>query len=84
LSLHKLHKTFCIFQLDDKNIEDIIDLVRYAYNEEGKGLEEGIGGLRSIVCQYMALDTAVLSLYAGFTELLTRGGQFVKDFFKFV
>jgi hypothetical protein len=74
----------CIFQLDDANIKDIIDLARYAYNEEGKGSEEGIGSLRSMVCQYMALNAAVLSLYDGFTELLAEGGQFVKDLFKFV
>ena len=83
LALYKLHKTLCIFQLDDENIEDIVDLARYAYNEEGKGLEEGIGRLRGMVCQYMALNAAVLSLHAGFTDLLADGGQFVKDFFQF-
>ena len=84
LALYKLHKTLCIFQLDGKNIEDIVDLARYAYTDEGKGLEEGIGRLRAMVCQYMALNAAVLSPYAGFTDLLAEGGQFVKDFFKFV
>lgn len=80
LALYKLHKTLCIFQLDDKNIWDIIDLARYVNNEAGKGLEEGIGGLRSIVCEYMALNAAVLSLHTRFTELLAEGGQFVKIF----
>ena len=84
LALHKLHKTLCIFQLDDENIKDIIDLARYAYKEEGKGFEKGIGGLRSMVCQYMVLNAAVLSPYTEFTELLAEGGQFVTDFFKFV
>jgi hypothetical protein len=50
LALYKLYKTLCIFQLDNKNIWDIIDFAKYAYNEEGKGSEEGIGGLRSMVC----------------------------------
>ncbi len=84
LALHKLHKTLCIFQLDDENVKDIVDLARYAYNEEGKGSEEGIGGLRSMVCQYMVLNAAVLSTYTAFIELLAEGGQFVIDFFKFV
>ena len=84
LALYKLHKTLCVFQLDDENIDDIVDLARYAYTEEAKGLEEGIGGLRGMVCQYMALHAVLLSLHAGFTELLAEGGQFVKDFFKFV
>jgi hypothetical protein len=64
LALYKLHKTLCIFQLDDENIEDIVDL---AYDEGGKSLEEGIGRLRGMVYQYMALNAAVLSLYTGFT-----------------
>lgn len=38
------------FQLDSHNPEDIADLARYAYSEEGKGFDEGIGGLRGLVC----------------------------------
>jgi hypothetical protein len=77
LALHKLHKTLCIFKLDDENIEDVISLARYAYREEGKGSEEGIGSLSSIVCQYIVLNAAVLSIYARFTKILTEGGQFI-------
>lgn len=84
LALHKLHQTLCIFQLDDKNIKDIIDLARYAYNEEGKGFEEGIGELRSLVCQYMVLNAVVVSIHADFKEFLAEGGEFVKDFVELV
>ena len=42
------------FQLDCHNAEAIVDLARYAYLEEGKGFDEGIGGLRGLVYQYMA------------------------------
>ena len=42
LAIYKLHKALCIFELDGKNVADIVDLVRYAYEEEGKGLEDGI------------------------------------------
>jgi hypothetical protein len=77
LALHKLHTMPCVFQLDDANIEKIIDLARYTYNEEGKGSEEGIGSLSSIVCQYIVLNAAVLSIYARFTKILTEGGQFI-------
>jgi len=38
-----------------------------------------MGGLRSMV-----LNAAVPSPHTEFTELLADGGQFVKDFFKFV
>jgi len=84
LALHKLHQTLCIFQLDDKNIKDIIDLARYAYNEEGKGFEKGIGELRSLICQYMVLNAVVVSINADFKEFLAEGGEFVKDFFELV
>jgi hypothetical protein len=83
LALYKLHKTLCVFQLDDENVEDIIDLARHAYSEEGEGLDGGIGGLRGLVCQYMATNAVLLSQNDGFMDLLEEGGQFVKDFFKF-
>ena len=53
LVLHKLHKTMSAFQLDSHNAEDIVDLARYAYSEEAR-VDEGIGGLRGLVYQYMA------------------------------
>ncbi|KUJ06136.1 uncharacterized protein LY89DRAFT_692670 [Mollisia scopiformis] len=79
LALYKLHKTLCVFQLDDENVEDIIDFARYAYSE-GRG---GIGGLRDLVCRYMATNAVVLSHSDGFMDLLGEGGEFVKDFFKY-
>ena len=82
LALYKLHKTLCVFKLEGENIQDIVDLARYAYIE-GKGVEEGIGKLRTMVCQYMALNALVLSPHTGFTDFLAEGGQFVKDFFQF-
>lgn len=83
LALFKLHHDLCIFQLDDTNAEDILELARFAYCEEGKGSEEGIGGLRGLVCQYMASNAVVLSLDNGFMDLLEEGGQFVRDLWKF-
>lgn len=85
LALFKLHKTLCVFQLDDENAEDIVALARFAYSEEGGGggLNEGIGDLRSLVCQYMATNAVVLSFNEGFMDLLGDGGQLVKDFFKY-
>ena len=53
--------------------------------EEGGGgaLDEGIGGLRSLICQYMATNAVVLAINDGFMDLLGDGGQLVKDFFKY-
>lgn len=83
LALFKLHKTLCAFQLDKENINDITDLARYAYSDEGKGFDAGVGGLRALVCQYMAIHAQELGSDAGFMNLLAEGGQIVKDFFKF-
>ena len=83
--MFKLHKTLYVFQLNDKNIKDIITLTRYVYSEEsrGGGLDEGIKGLKSLVCQYIAINTVVLSFNDRFIDLLKDSSQLVKDFFKY-
>jgi hypothetical protein len=83
LAIFKLHKTLCAFQLDNENIRDTTDLAGYAYAEEGKGFVEGIGALRALVCQYMAIHAVELSLNTGFMNLLAEGGQIVKWFFRY-
>ena len=83
LALFKLHKTLCTFELDDDNIGDITDLARYAYSDGDKPVDEGIGGLRELVCQYLAIHAVELSSDPRFLNLLAGGGQIVKDFFKF-
>lgn len=85
LALFKLHKTLCVFELNEENAEDVIDLARYAYSEEGgggAGSDEGVGGLRSLVCQYLAENALAMSCDDGFMDLLAEGGQLVKDFFR--
>lgn len=79
LALFKLHKTLCAFQLDKENIGDITDLARYTYSKDGN---EGIEGLRGLVCQYMGIHAIALSNDVRFMNLLAEGGQIVKDFFK--
>jgi hypothetical protein len=83
MALFKLHKTLCAFKLDNENIGDITDLARYAYSKEVNGFDERTGGLRGLVCQYMAIHALELSLDAKFMNLLAEGGQIVKDFFRF-
>ena len=83
LALFKLHKTLSVFELDNENIGDITDLARYAYSEDGKKIDEGFGGLRGLVCQYMARHAMELSQDTKFMNFLAEGGQVVKDFFKF-
>lgn len=82
--MHKLHKTLCVFQLDSEHMGDAIELARYVYAEDGKDVSEGNGGVRGLVCQYLAQNAVVLAADDGFLELLEEGGQFVRDFFRFV
>jgi hypothetical protein len=84
LTLYKLHKTLCILKLDDGTINDVIDLARHIYCEGGSGFDDEIGGLRSLVCQYMATNVIVLASHEGFAALLEEGGPFVVVFFKFL
>jgi hypothetical protein len=79
LALFKLHKTLCAFQLDKENIGDITDLARYTYSKDGN---EGIEGLRGLVCQYLGIHAMELSKDQKFLSLLAEGGQIVIDFFK--
>ncbi|PQE18968.1 BTB POZ fold protein [Rutstroemia sp. NJR-2017a WRK4] len=88
LALYKLHKTLCTFQLSADNAEDVVNLAKYVYAEEGgsegSGKEDGtVGELRALVCRYLAVHALVMVLDEGFMDLLAEGGQFVKDFFRF-
>lgn len=82
LALHKLHGTLCIFQLNNKNFGDVIDLVSLAYTLESGGgqSDDGIGPLRSLVCRYIVTHIQRLSLLEEFLNLLEEGGPFVRDF----
>lgn len=85
LALYKLHKTLCVFELDHENVGDVIELVRYAYSEEGgggSGEEVDIGELRTLVCQFVAAHAVILGEDERFRGFLGEGGQFVKDYFR--
>ena len=53
----------------------------------GGGLDEdkdgGVGGLRGLICHFLATNALVLSLDERFMDLLAEGGQLVKDFFRY-
>ncbi|TVY89356.1 hypothetical protein LAWI1_G006690 [Lachnellula willkommii] len=86
LALYKLHKTLCAFEINDESVNDILALTRCAYSEEGggAGYDEGNGGLRSLVCQFLKVNAVALSRDEGFMEILGEGGQISKDMFKAV
>ncbi|KAH7312899.1 hypothetical protein BKA65DRAFT_148559 [Rhexocercosporidium sp. MPI-PUGE-AT-0058] len=61
LALFKLHKTLSTFKLENENIGDITDLARYAYSEDGEKVDEGLRGLKGLVCHYMGRHAMGLS-----------------------
>ncbi|KFY05942.1 hypothetical protein V492_08224, partial [Pseudogymnoascus sp. VKM F-4246] len=85
LALHKLHKTLCAFKINDDNAAEVIELARYAYNEDcgqPRPDEKAGEGLRGLVTHYMVFESGVLSRSAEFSKLLGEGGRFVQDFFQ--
>jgi hypothetical protein len=82
LVLFKLHQTLSMLRLDESKIQDVVDLVRYVYLEERTpDLENGIDGLRELICQYILANT-LISGHATFTDLVEEGGPFVRDLWK--
>jgi hypothetical protein len=82
LVLFKLHQTLSMLRLDESKIQDVVDLVRYVYSEERTpDLENGIDGLRELICQYILVN-ALISGHATFTDLVEEGGPFVRDLWK--
>ena len=84
IALHRLHKTLCLFSLNDKNAADVINLARYVYTEEGSGGTSGeqMSPLRMLVCEYMASNASVFIQNLGFMTKLAEGGEFAQDFVK--
>jgi hypothetical protein len=82
LSLYKLHKTLRVFEINDQNVSDLVDLVRYVYNPKLDVLEDE--SLRKLVAQYMAWESVTLARDSNFMALLREGGPFVEDLFKIV
>lgn len=69
--------------MDADNAADIVDLARYVYSDEGRGLEEGVRRLRSLVCQFVVEHALVLASDAAFAKLVSGGGQMAVDLFRF-
>lgn len=85
LALYKLHKTLCVFEMNDGNAREVVGLVRYAYSSGCGGqkpLEKAGEGLRGLVTRYMTFYWENLSRNAEFTQLLGEGGLFVQHFFQ--
>lgn len=87
LTLYKLHKTLCVFEINDDNATEVVQLARFAYTEgcgQSRPDAELKEGLRGLVGQYMAWNSRDLYQNAAFSQLLGEGGLFVQNFFHLV
>jgi hypothetical protein len=71
--------------LDAPKVQDIVELTRYAYsNEMTPDLENGIDGLRELICHYIAANARMMGEYTTFTALIEDGGALIRDLWKLV
>ncbi|KAF2110046.1 hypothetical protein BDV96DRAFT_501464 [Lophiotrema nucula] len=84
-TLYKLHKTLMEFKLYDRRIGDVIELARYAYNNDhtpDRTSFKTLDQLRRLVVEYIVCEIEVIGRSAEFKELIEEGGEFVGDFWE--
>ncbi|KAF1812875.1 hypothetical protein P152DRAFT_458055 [Eremomyces bilateralis CBS 781.70] len=77
LALEKLRATLVSFQLHEQRVQDVVQLVRYAYGNTAACPMEP---LRDMLAQYLAGRIKVIGSNEAFHVLLKEGGEFVTDF----
>ena len=76
-ALSKLHKTLTMFTLYDSRTSDIVELIRYTYQNTISG-EDGCD-MRQMVTHYAASKVKVLARDEGFRMLLVDEGEIGRD-----
>lgn len=78
LSIHNLHYLLSHYQIFSQHIPDIVNLIRYSY----ENTQASSDPLRELLASYVELEMAMLIEAKSFEELLEEGGEFVADFLK--
>lgn len=81
LALEKLHQTLLKFQLYESRIGDVLNLVRYVYEN---GPQDHEDSLRDLVTGYVVTEVDVIGKSSEFSTLLEEGGMFVSAFWTIV
>jgi hypothetical protein len=85
LALEKLHRTLVSFRLYPERVGDVVELVRYAYDNGPDRTEQGVlNDLRQLVTDYVVVEVETVGTNAEFKALLEEGGEFVGDFWGLV
>jgi hypothetical protein len=83
LALHKLHHTLVSFRLYHARIGDVIELAKYAYNNNHNRKEDGtVDSLRELVVEYIAREIDFIGKSQEWEELIEEGGEFMVDFWR--
>ena len=78
LALQKLHQTLRVFTLYPCRVSDILELVRYCY-ENTPDCEHSQDDLRRLLCQYVACKYDVMIRSKDVLGFVEGGGPFVSD-----
>ncbi|KAF8852211.1 hypothetical protein BDZ45DRAFT_807699 [Acephala macrosclerotiorum] len=78
-----LYRALAALYLDASSVQDLVELVRYAYlDEQTLELEHGTDQLRGLICHYIAANSGVTAEHAAFTDLLKEEGALASDVWK--
>ena len=78
LCIQKLRLTLSKYTLFEARISDIVELVRYTYDET-MGHEQGMDKLRSLVLNYVVCHIETIAKHSAFTEMVQERGVLGKD-----
>ena len=85
LALCKLRGTLGAFELYPERVRDVVELVRYAYENGPDRNKKGVpNDLRELVVVYVADEVKTVGSDREFKALLEEGGEFVGDFWGLV
>lgn len=73
--LKSLHRDLCNFSLNLQNIEQILDLLEYTYEQTSRQSSAGTNSLRSVVLHYVSCEIRTLVKDTRFRSLLDNFGE---------
>jgi hypothetical protein len=77
-------KSFALRHRCGYKMRGIMQLLRLFYRGRNKkASKERVGGLRDILCGYLAKNVCFLRNEESFVDFLEEGGQFVKDMWRY-
>lgn len=86
LCMHKLHRDLIMFDLSERNSDELVNLLEYIADNtmesqhSVEGLTSGESPLRNLLLRYTVCHTDILRGSKRFGKLLENGGSLVRDY----